>query len=163
MANKKFIKRSIEISFVTVDHTVKHLPTQMVDDASIYMLYSQTKHYINPGTCKSIPTGFRMSMPDIVENITVEGSTTRVSQSTLLATIHTSNYLAESKGIIVLAPTILPPSHQSEIILYCMNLTKDVQVIHPGDELALMGFNITPRVQMKLIPNTILKGKPYVL
>ena len=163
MASRKYTKRSINIPFTTVDPEIQYLPTQISDDASIFMLYSQVRHYINPGTCKSIPTGFRMSIPEIVENVTIEGSTTRVSQTVLQATIHTSNYLAESKGIIVLAPTILPASHQSEIVLYCMNLTKDLQIIHPGDELALLGFNLTPRIQMNLIPNIIPKGKPYVL
>ena len=160
---RKYTKRSITIPFTTVDPEIKYLPTLISEDTALFMIYSQKKHYINPGTSLSIPTGFRMFIPDIVENITTEGSTTRVSQSVLQATIHTSNYMAEAKGIIVLSPTIIPATCQDEIVLYCMNLTKDLQIIHPGDELALMGFNITPRIQMNLIPNITSKGKPYVL
>ena len=161
--SKKYKKYQIPIPFSTVDLEIKYLPMQISEDASIFMLYSQKKYYINPGAKHHIPTGVRLMIPDVVETTEGEEGTSRYSKMTLQATIHTSNYLAESKGIVVLTPTILSPTYKSEISLFCINLTKDVQVINPGDELAILAFNMVPRIQLIFTPNIIPKGKPYVL
>lgn len=163
--SKKYNKIHVNVPFTTTGPEIQYLPLKIAEDASIFAFLCQKKRAINPGTYTTIPTGILLNTPEIVET-TMEGDTpSKYSKLSLHITIHPSPYLVESKGIVVVAPTVLPASHRSEIILIVRNIDKNVQTIHPGDEIALLSFTMVPRILLRYIPPNLndTKGTAYVL
>ena len=164
--SKKYDKLSINVPFTTIGTAARYLPLKSYEDASIFTLLCQKKLSINPGVYTTIPTGIRLMTPDIVETTREGDTTSRYSKLALHLNLHSSPFLAESKGIVVVAPTVLPASFQSEIILIVKNMDRNVQTIHPGDEIALLSFSMVPRIALRYVPNehpTDSKGNNYVL
>lgn len=164
--SKKYEKLNITVPFTTIGTDNRYLPLKLSEDASIFALLCQKKLPINPGVYTPVPTGIRLITPNIVET-TREGDTpSKYSKLVLQVNLHSSPYLVESKGIILVAPTVLPSTHHSEILLIIQNISRNVQIIHQGEELAHLTFSMVPRVMLRYTENTHPtdpKGTPYVL
>lgn len=168
MSKSGYSKINITVPYTTLSAAKANLPLKVSEDGAIFALLAQERKVINPGIYTSIPTGIRLDTPEIVETVQPSKDTpsSKYSKLALQINIHTSPYLAESKGIIVVAPTVLPPSHKSEIILICQTISDKVQTIHPGEEIALLTYTLVPRVVMKFFENSHPKdprGSTYVI
>lgn len=150
---KTYKKYNLQIPFYVVDGTSDYLPFKVSDDASIFVLQARTKLALNPGAYAVYNTGIRMDVPEIVETVVdADKNESRYSKLVMHTTISTSPYLATTKGVVVLSPSVIPASQKSEIILVIQNISKEVQMIHPGDEMAFLAFTMVPRVSLNFVP-----------
>nr|DAG42829.1 MAG TPA: deoxyuridine 5'-triphosphate nucleotidohydrolase [Bacteriophage sp.] len=164
--SKKYDKLNITVPFTTIGTDTRYLPLKLSEDASIFALLCQKKLLLNPGVYTPVPTGIRIMTPSIVETTKDGNTTSKYSKLVLQVNLHSSPYLVESKGVILVAPTVLSPTHHSQILLFVKNISRNIQTIHQGEELALLTFTMVPRITLDYIENdhpTDLKGNPYVL
>lgn len=164
--SRKYDKLNTTVPFTTIGTDIRYLPLKLSEDASIFALLCQKKLPINPGVYTPVPTGIRIMTPTIVETTKDGNTTSKYSNLALQINLHSSPYLVESKGIVLVAPTVLPATHHSEILLLIQNISRNVQTIHQGEELAHLTFTMVPRISLNFMENdhpTDPKGNPYVL
>lgn len=164
--SRKYDKLNITVPFTTIGTDCQYLPLKLSEDASIFAILCPKKLAINPGVYIPVPTGIRIMTPNIVETTKDGNTTSKYSKLVLQINLHSSPYLVESKGIILVAPTVLPATHHSELLLLIQNISRNVQTIHQGEELAHLTFSMVPRVMLNYTENnhpTDPKGTPYVL
>ena len=160
---KTFTKYNIHVPFTTVDGSIEHLPFKISDDAAMFSLLARDRVAINPGEHVSIKCGIKFDLPDIVETVVdADKQESHYSKLAIQMNLHTSHTLITTKGITVLSPTVLPASYKDELILVLQNVSKGVQTIQPGEELAIISFTLVPRISLNFVQEP--KGiQPYVI
>lgn len=143
MSIKKIKK--IKIPCILEDNNINFFPLKKAP--SLFHICAKKNFSININSICNISTGVKLNIPELINTKT---DTSIESSFILQAHISSIYSLCTERGIIILAPSIIPVSYTGELIIMLANIGKKRESFSSGDPIAELWFTLSPNIDLNI-------------